>query len=176
MKTLYLLRHAKTEEISMRESDHARQLTERGRTDAAQLGLWLARNHISWDMIACSPAQRTRQTLAILTESMNITAPCDYEDALYLASAGDLLTYMQKLDKGIESLLLIGHNPGLHQLALTLAKPGNNDALRAVAYEFPTSALLKLSCPIESWGELAPRCAPIEGYWNRYHISDMLEI
>lgn len=138
LKTLYILRHAKAAPEDG-EGDGERPLTKRGRKAAATLGEYLAGLQPPPRLVLCSSSRRTRETLDEVLPALERAPQLVYEDALYLASASRLLDRLQRLPEAADSVLLIGHNPGLHQLAAALAsEPG------ALAEGFPTAALAVL--------------------------------
>lgn len=135
MKTLYILRHAKaaTED---REGDAARPLAKRGRKAAAAMGEYLATLRPAPRLVLCSTALRTRETFDQLRPALDPEPEVVYEEGLYLTSARRLLERLQRLPESAASVLLIGHNPGLHQLVSTLASDS-----AGFADGFPTAAL-----------------------------------
>jgi phosphohistidine phosphatase len=138
LKTLYILRHAKAAQES-REGDAERPLMKRGRRAAAAIGEYLAALEPPPRLVLCSTSARTRETLDEILPAFDREPQLLFEDALYLAGASRLLDRLQRLPEQTGSVLLIGHNPGLHQLAAALAsEPG------ALAESFPTAALAVL--------------------------------
>jgi phosphohistidine phosphatase len=153
LKTLYILRHAKAAPED-RDGDVDRPLTKRGRKAAAIMGEYLAGLEVPPGLVLCSTAVRTRETLDEILPSLE-PMKILFEDALYLAGAGRLIDRLQRLPEQAASVLLIGHNPGLHQLAASLAGEA-----AALAEGFPTAALavLRLS---GAWPDLRPRQATL---------------
>lgn len=135
MKTLYILRHAKAAPED-REGDAARPLAKRGRKAAASMGEYLATLRPLPRFVLCSTALRTRETLDQVLPALHPEPEAVYEEGLYLTSARRLLERLQRLPESAESVLLIGHNPGLHQLVSALASDNG-----AFADGFPTAAL-----------------------------------
>lgn len=108
------------------------------------------------DLILCSTAARTRQTLAPLVEHLHSPAPpIALERALYLASEGTLLDRLREVSDEVGTILLIGHNDGIWELAEALAGHGKAIAMAALHEKFPTGALATLRAPIEHWRDLA---------------------
>lgn len=138
LKTLYILRHAKAAPEG-REGDAERPLAKRGRKAAAVMGDYLASLRPPPRLVLCSSARRTRETLDEILPLLDPAPQVLYEEGLYLAGAGRLLERLQRLPDSVASVLVIGHNPGLHQLTAGLAE--DNDAL---ADGFPTAALAVL--------------------------------
>lgn len=161
MKTLYLLRHAKSSWKDPRRDDFDRPLSKRGRAAAQDIGKFLAEHAIAPAHILCSPARRTRETLERAQKKWHRTTSIDYERSLYLADQASLAEHLRRLSDVLPSVMLIGHNPGLQNLALMIV--GDDDPLRPQVNEkFPTGALLVLSLSIERWRDVAPASGRIE--------------
>lgn len=140
-KTLILLRHGKAEPAKGEQEDHERPLADRGFRDSERMGEWLAAQGIRPDKILCSTSQRTRQTFDKFQEGYGKRLPVAYESALYLATDSQLLKIIAAQPDSLNSLMLIGHNPGMHELALKLATEGDEKHIRQLAMKFPTGAL-----------------------------------
>lgn len=166
LRQLLLIRHAKAA-TEPSGSDFDRPLTPRGLHDAAALAAWLVQQSASCDMLQVSSAQRTIQTAKQLVDSGWQSAPsAAYSDALYLASAGDLLEAVHQLPDSAASAGFIGHNPGLHQLALLLSAPAALQANEFLELSFPTSACVCLQVELAHWRDAAPASARISGFWT----------
>ncbi|MBR9972200.1 SixA phosphatase family protein [Magnetospirillum sulfuroxidans] len=154
MKRIYLLRHAKSSWDDVTMDDFQRPLNGRGRKAARRMGKYLSEQGIRPNMILCSAATRTRATYDILESSLE-GVPVSFEDGLYEASRGDLLHRLQRLDGHLQSVLLIGHNPGLEKLALALSN-GHGDAvaMKKLEQKYPTGTLSILETPAPHWPEL----------------------
>ncbi len=135
--TLILLRHAKSD-WSGGESDHDRPLAKRGRRQAPDAGRWLAVNVGSMDLAVVSTAKRARTTWDLVSEELDQPTSTHYDDHVYAASAGELLDFVRSLDEALGTVVLVGHNPGIEDLAETLI--GDNVAM-------PTSALAVIELP-----------------------------
>jgi phosphohistidine phosphatase len=159
---LLLLRHAKSSWDAPELPDRERPLAVRGRRAAARRGAWLAERRLRVDRVLCSPSRRTRETLALLALDPEI--PVHFAEWLYLASARTLLARLRRLAKNVRSVLVIGHDPGLDQLAQRLAGGGRPQALRRLAKGFPTGALAELRVPDAGWRALAPGSATLERF------------
>lgn len=155
-KTLYLLRHAKSDQSATDAAalkDHLRPLSPRGLKAAERMESYLAAQRIAVDRVYCSTATRTRETFDLVREGLN-NPSVSYRDKLYLAASDDLLAFVQSIPDAIKSAMLIGHNPGFHDLALTLtgrAGPGCAKALDKLRTKYPTGALCALSFNVNSW-------------------------
>jgi phosphohistidine phosphatase len=151
MLTLSLLRHAKSSWDDPALDDFDRPLGERGVKAAPLMGRYLMAEDLRPDLVICSGAVRTRATLALIMPELGAPPPdISYEDDLYLASASRLLGRVHKADRA-RNILLIGHNPGLHALALALVGDGKRRDLDALATKFPTAALAVFTFDVDKW-------------------------
>lgn len=116
MKTLYLVRHAKSSWKFSELDDFDRPLNRRGKRDAPMMGQRLQQQGVLPDLIISSPAERTRQTACTLAEAMGYSSAIRYKDELYHASPEQLLAAVQSVDDAVTTLMLVGHNPGLTAL------------------------------------------------------------
>lgn len=156
MKTLLLLRHAKSN-WDGDVSDEKRPLAKRGREAAPVVGKYLAKNDYMPDLILCSTARRTVETLDLVLPFLKKGIAVKYENELYLAEYPDLLARIRWIDDKVKTVLLVGHNPGLEQLALTLAltsRGPEDDEMRTMAEKFPTAALAVITFDIKSWKDV----------------------
>jgi phosphohistidine phosphatase len=153
MITLYLLRHAKSSHAENGGDDKARPLNERGRQAAAVMGHHMRDTGFRPSRVFCSTAERTRETPEILCAAAGwVTSdPArEFADRLYLASPNEILSVLQDIDEATASALVIGHNPGIHELACALAAA--DEALYPQLLEkYPTGALAVLSDPAGKW-------------------------
>jgi phosphohistidine phosphatase len=158
--TLHLLRHAKSSWADPALPDHERPLAPRGRRDAKRIAKHLRRLGYQAELILCSSAARTRETLELVRPAVP-TSEVIIEDELYAASSDELLARVRLVPDAVGSVMLIGHNPGLEQLALALASAG--DELERLSAKFPTAALATLAVA-NSWSRLAPGEAALDAY------------
>jgi phosphohistidine phosphatase len=157
MKTLYLLRHAKSSWKDDGIEDFDRPLNKRGRAAAAAMGAHLARREVIPAQVLCSSAKRTRETWAHLQAAFGSAAvPVRFEKGIYLAEPVALLRRLRRLDDSLASAMLIGHNPGLELLAVSLSADGDEDLRRQLASKFPTGTLAVLEAVIDRWADLRP--------------------
>ena len=154
MKTLMLLRHAKSSWGDASLSDHERPLNRRGENAAARMGLEMARRELHPQQVLCSSALRTRQTLERLRPYLPDDVEVRVERELYLAAPRELLARDATLPDEIDRALLIGHNPGIMALARSLAGGGAADALADLERKFPTGALAVLRFGAEPWAAI----------------------
>lgn len=155
MKRLGLLRHAKSGWDDAALGDFDRPLNTRGRQAARTIARWLRAEGVDYALAIASPAARVRETLDTLAEE-GFAPETQLEERLYLASPATLLEVIQGIGADADSLLLVGHNPGLELLALGLAKDDGRPRRRELAAKFPTAALAELVFPVDAWSEIAP--------------------
>lgn len=153
-KTLIILRHGQAKNAGISEHDHNRALTARGREEAAGMGELLASRGYEPDFVLCSTATRTRETLAQVQNSFPFPLFVTYNQKIYDASEADLLNQISAMADDISTLLIVGHNPGLYQLALELAKEGDKQIHNNLQMQFPTCALAVISFEGE-WKNIA---------------------
>ncbi|MBW8482928.1 SixA phosphatase family protein [Actinomadura parmotrematis] len=154
MPTLIVLRHAKAA-AGLGTADFDRPLTDRGRADAAAAGGWLRERGLVPSAVLCSSAARTRETL----ERLDLGGvPVDFERRVYDNDPDVLLDLVRLTDDAAEVLLLVGHNPSVHQLVHDLAASGAPDA-------YPTSATAVLAFE-DPWAALAPRTGTLAATWT----------
>ena len=157
VKNILLLRHAKSAWNIPHQSDHDRPLNDRGERAARTIAAHMAAKAPRPDLILCSTAARTRQTLAPLVETLGSpTPPISLEKQLYLASESELLERLQTLPDDVETVLLIGHNEGIGELAAALAGQGAGEALHRLREKYPTGTLATLALRQGPWSALAP--------------------
>lgn len=144
MKTLYVLRHAKSDWNDASLTDFERPLNERGVHAAQKMGAFMQQRGIVPDLIISSPARRARETAQIVTDTAGIAAGIRFEPRIYEASVGDLMEIVSQVENDCEKLLIVGHNPGFEQLV---------EILSGELQPMPTAALAEIELPIENWSE-----------------------
>ncbi len=154
LKRLLLWRHAKSSWDHPGLADHDRPLAERGRLAAPRMAAWMLAQGLLPERVLCSTACRTRQTWAALAEASPRPLDVAFDRALYMAEAGQLLDRLRGLDAGLASVMLIGHNPGLEDLARRLAGGGDALSLGRLRLKYPTAALAELALDIPAWSAL----------------------
>jgi phosphohistidine phosphatase len=161
MRRLMLLRHAKTETDAASGRDQDRRLDERGHKDAAEIGGWIARNPPFPDSVLVSPAVRAHQTWDLAWEEMKGLASKPHVELvpdLYGAEPGQLLQTIRMASvSDPKRLMLVGHNPGMHELALALAGSGDAAGRKALADNLPTSGLAVFDFAVDDWNDVAFR-------------------
>jgi len=154
LRQIFLLRHAKSSWGDPAQGDFDRPLNERGRRNARAMADFLKGAHIRPGLVLCSAAARTRETFELLEPALE-GVPVSFERELYEAGKHDLLTRLRHLDDHLASVLLIGHNPGLHRLAAHLsACHGDSEAVERLETKYPTCTLAVLETKVGKWAEL----------------------
>lgn len=162
VRTIILLRHAKSSWSDPTLADIDRPLAPRGERASRSIAEYIRRKKIHPDLVLCSPSLRTRQTLGAIEPSLGKRSTVEVVPALYAASETELLEQLQALPHSIGSVMLIGHNPGLHDLARVLASRGAD--LRQLEEKFPTGALATLVADNDSWAGLGLGSATLVDY------------
>lgn len=168
MLTLALLRHAKSSWDSPGSSDFDRPLNARGLKAAPEAGRALRDMHVVPALVMCSPAARTRETLELALPEMGLaTAPeILFDDKLYLAAPAAMLESIKAVGAAHACVLMIGHNPGMHNLADALAGPGPQALNERLAEKFPTAAIAVFKFNKKSWRDIAPRTGRLTAFWT----------
>lgn len=168
MLTLALLRHAKSSWDDPTWEDFDRPLNARGLKAAPAAGAALARADVNPSLILCSSAARTRETLKLAEPliALDKEAQIVFDDKLYLASPVTLLEVVRDIPAQHSSVLVIGHNPGLHALAAMLAGTGSSQALESLTLRYPTAALAVLKINRSKWRDVRPGDGKLELFWT----------
>ncbi len=153
---LTLLRHAKSSGSDSGLDDHDRPLARRGARAAALMGAYLAQAGLAPSLVLCSSARRTLETLESVVAPLPSPPEVQIERALYLADPDTMLARIHQVNARHASLMLIGHNPGIADLADLLTGGGDAAARRRLRATFPTAALAELTFAISDWREVAP--------------------
>jgi phosphohistidine phosphatase len=153
MHFLHLLRHAKSDRDEAVE-DHERPLSRRGREAARRVGQSLPSALGVIDLVLCSTSLRTRETAALVRAGFGAPPRILYEEALYLAGRAALIRCLRRLDENLAAVMLIGHNPGLHELVLALAASDSPSYRELAGGKFPTAARASFAIDVP-WVDLA---------------------
>lgn len=160
MKRLLLLRHAKTVPAGPGIEDHERELTARGRDDAPKLGHYIEKKGYDPDLILASTARRTVETVELVTDEISSPQRIDYLEALYLAEPEVILSIIRLAPDKMTSVMVVGHNPGLEQVATLLArepvKRRERDRFDQIEEKFPTAAMAVLDFDVSRWRDVMP--------------------
>ncbi len=153
MRTLYLMRHAKSSWHDPTLEDYDRPLNPRGLRAAPLVGAHMEACGYRPDVILCSSARRTLETLSLIKPYVGLTVPTHIEDGLYLADAGTLIGRVQEITGGHVAALVIGHNAGLEDCLTLLADPQASET--AVPAAMPTASLAALTFTVDDWAGVA---------------------
>ena len=152
MKTLYVLRHAKSSWDNANLSDFERPLNERGMKAAPFMGETMARNNFQPELILSSPAARAKQTALLIKKAGRLEAEIRYDERIYEASPLRLIEIITEIENEFDSIMLIGHNPGFEGLVRYLTG----------AFEsMPTAALAVIDLNIDDWKATHPDCCTL---------------
>lgn len=162
MRTVFLLRHAKSSWSDSTLPDIERPLAPRGEQAAKKIARYVRKQKIHPALVLCSPSVRTRRTLEAIEPSLGTRCTVEFVPALYAASHHELIRQLQALNDSVASVMLVGHNPGLQELALALASHGAD--LPRLEEKFPTGALATLVAECESWTALQSGDAELVDY------------
>jgi phosphohistidine phosphatase len=155
MKTLVLMRHAKSAWDNADLPDGDRPLSPRGQKAAPQMGARLAKAGYRPDVVLCSPAQRARETLDLLADSLPKKAKVQHLKELYMAVPREMLNAVAKVPDSAETVMLVGHNPGMGSLAGWLAGEGDSETLSKIRRKFPTAGIAVITFDVDRWSDVA---------------------
>jgi phosphohistidine phosphatase len=164
MRRLLLFRHAKAERSEPGERDQTRVLTERGRKDAATIGVYMVSHGLVPDRVVVSPAARTQETWKYAGNAFDHTPAAKTTEQLYDATASAILDMIKATPASAHTLLVLGHNPGLHELAVMLIASGDIEIRERLGEGFPTSGLAILDFPIDDWSKLHRQAGRVERF------------
>ena len=164
MHRLLLLRHAKSDWSASGLPDTARPLNSRGEAAARLMGGYMARHGLIPQRVLCSPSQRTRETLAGVVVQWPAKPEIVWEEGLYAAPAQAILSIIQAQDDAARTVLVIGHNPGLHEAADLLIAAGDVLLRERLKEKFPTSALAVIDFAVDRWSRIHERSGRLDRY------------
>lgn len=145
VKTLLILRHAKSSWKEHGLSDHDRPLNKRGRYDAQKMGRLIRNKKLKPKLIICSSAKRARETVELITQACGYRQEIRFSEALYAAGPEGYVKLLRELDDAYDRVMVVGHNPGLEELL---------ECLTGEEHILPTAALAQVELPIKRWREL----------------------
>ncbi|HEY1544896.1 MAG TPA: histidine phosphatase family protein [Xanthobacteraceae bacterium] len=171
MRRLLLLRHAKSSWSEPGASDHARPLNHRGQETAPRIGAYLSRHKLVPDVVLCSTAKRARETWDLVAAAMRTVPAAIYVERLYDAGLRTLVDIFREADPAARSVLVVGHNPGLQEVATDLIAAGDLDDRERLREKLPTGGLVVIDFAIADWSSLHTRSGRLE----RFVVPRMLE-
>jgi phosphohistidine phosphatase len=164
MKTLLLLRHAKSSAKDSDIDDHERPLNKRGKREAPRIGCLVRDEHLMPDLIVSSSAKRCRKTADRVIESSGYRGETRFTSELYEANADRIRQFLISVSAGVDRVLLVGHNPGLEEFLENLT--GNYTPLS-------TGALAHVELPIEAWRDVTAQTrGNLQGIWQPGELED----
>ena len=149
MRRVYLLRHAKSSWKDRSLADRDRPLAGRGKRAAKAVASHIEAEGIRPDLVLCSPARRSRETLERVEAAFGERVEARFEEVLYGASEAELLACLRALPPEVHSVMIVGHNPGLEHLALALASEGVERT--RMEEKYPTGALATIDLSADEW-------------------------
>lgn len=164
MRRLMLLRHAKSDLSLPGQPDHERDLNKRGRDTGPKVGHYVARHGLRPDLVLCSTARRARATWDLVAAEIGESPPVTYERRLYNAPAAAVLDVVQGSGDEAHTIMVIGHNPGLQDLADMMIASGDLDHRERLHEKLPTAGLVVIDFAVDTWAELHPRAGRLERF------------
>lgn len=175
MKRLLLLRHAKAgwDNPAMRDFD--RSLTDEGQRAASRMGRLFKEERLDPGLVIASPSARTRQTVEGFARGFGQPLTPVWDERIYMATMDTLLELIHGLDEASDQVMLVGHNPGLEDLALALAGSGDKADLAALAHKFPTAALAVLGFEGDHWRAINRGEGTLERFTRPRQLDQLLD-
>ena len=164
MKTVFLLRHAKSSWDDSSLADHDRPLSKRGRNAAPRIGAYMRGADLRPDLVLCSTALRTRQTLQGVLSQLDVEPAIEFDEELYLSAPDEMLDLVRSVPDTVEAVLLVGHNPGTGMLAGHLSGFGLAENLKLMRAKFPTTALAIIELNVDRWKDTVGGCGTLKEF------------
>lgn len=164
MRRLLLFRHAKAERSEPGMEDRSRKLIERGRKDAARIGSYMASHALIPDRVMISPSARTLETWKFAAAAFRSGPAGTSVEQLYDATPHSILGVIKEAPASAHTLLIVGHNPGLHELALMLVASGDIETREQLREKLPTSGLVIIDFAFDEWAKLHPQSGRLERF------------
>src|SRR5262249_43800885 len=163
-RPLSIIRHAKALLPKPGMDDRTRALIERGRRDAARIGAYMAAEALVPDTVLISPSVRTQETWKFAAPAFRSSIEVVTEERLYDATVETIADLLRNTPVGVQSLLVVGHNPGLHDLALALNTSGNAEARKQLKRKLPTAGLVIIDFAFDDWSKLSDRSGRLDRF------------
>ena len=164
MRTLMLMRHAKSSWDQPELDDLDRPLSPRGRRAAPLIARYIEKRKWQPDLVLCSPAARVRETWQLMTPVLGRPVDCKTLRTIYPGMPSRLLDTLRRAADEVERLMLIGHNPGLGQLAASLCGAGPKEPLERMRSKFPTATLAVIDFDVDRWEQVAPGAGRLRAF------------
>ncbi len=164
MRRLILFRHAKAEPSESGLEDRARVLIERGRKDAGKIGAYMKSHALVPDRVVISPAARTQETWKFTAAAFRPAPGATTADPLYEATPHAIFGVIKEAPAAAHTLMVVAHNPGLHEVALMLIASGDIDARERLREKLPTAGLVVIDFAFDDWSKLHPQSGRLERF------------
>ena len=162
-RRLFLLRHAEADRPPA-VHDHERPLSARGCDDAASMGAYMARTGLTPGFAVISTSTRTRSTWSLVQKALPNLVPAIYENRIYESSADDILTVIHATPAAHDSLIVVGHNPGMYRLAMYLVGRADRNAFARLHADFPPGSLAVVDFDVANWNSIAQHSGALERF------------
>ena len=154
MKTIFLLRHAKSSWDNLNLDDFDRPLSNKGIKASKKIGNYLKTNKFVPDIIYCSTAKIAKQTWELTNIIIKKKKNILYKDNLYMANLSEFMKIIKKTKNKFKNLMIVSHNPGIESLAIELSKNENNKFHQIINIKYPTGALAVIKFNLNDWGKI----------------------
>lgn len=177
MKKLLILRHAQALGTEVGGTDKTRKLSPTGQADALALGKAMKRDGLMPDLVLCSTATRTSETLDGVLQGLDVPHDAlniEYSDRLYNADYPSLIHAVQQVDDEIDTILVVAHNPGIHQFAAQMAAEDGSDRVDRLSMGYAPATMTVLECDLSAWQDLQDFSNSVVGIYetSEYNASD----
>jgi len=173
--TLSLFRHTKSNWPDTDLGDFDRELAPRGEQAAPAMGAYMRSVDLSPELVLCSPALRAVQTARLTLCELPETPKIEFDERLYHAGSDNLLAILYEVSDAYASIMIIGHNPGLHVFALDLVGASRGDLVGAMSTKFPTGALAVFSFDVQNWTEIEARQATLNVFMTPKRLPSSMK-
>ena len=171
MRRLLLLRHAKSERAGPGDRDQDRTLTARGREDAPKLGAYIARHGLTPQRVIVSTAARARATCELVAAGFGASPSVVNDKRLYEATPQTILKVIQECKPEVHTLMIVGHNPGLQELAILLIASGNLEARQRLNEKFPAAGLLVIDFALDDWARVHAQSGRLDHFVSPHSLA-----
>ena len=161
MKQLAILRHAKSDWGNPGQTDFERPLNKRGRKAGKKVGRELRTRGLTFDLIVSSPATRARETVERFEKGYESLPAVAIEPRLYMCATGTLIEVINGLPDDAQTVMIVGHNPGFHDIVLRMTRANGNGLREKVGANYPTGAFALIDFPVEHWADIEPATGEI---------------
>lgn len=175
MRRLLLFRHAKAERPEPGGRDLERTLSDRGREQAPIIGAFIGRHRLIPDHVVVSTSRRTRETWELAASALGATPTIAFDERIYEAAAEKILAVVKETPNTAASLLIVGHNPGLHELARLLIASGEPELREQLNEKLPTSGLVVIDFAVDAWDQIHRRSGRLEVFVTPRMLAEAID-